>query len=133
MCPLCINTSAKHFERKAYHFPAGQYGLFLERRHQSRYQYGNTTVTQTLINGLLGEEEGGHGAPKIINATDRHALRLGQSVLIRAFPPVAAGTERQAASKFNTRRRSCELEAQKDTVERRYVPRLIIRPLSFSP
>lgn len=88
--------------------------------------------------GSSGRREGGggrevHGAPKIINETDRHALRLGQSVLIRAFPPVAAGTERQAASKFNTRRRSCELEAQKDTVERRYVPRLIIRPLSLSP
>lgn len=73
------------------------------------------------------------GAPKIINETDRPAVRLGQSVLIRAFPPVAAGAERQAASEFNTRRRSCELEAQKDTVERRYVPRLIIRPVSFSP
>ncbi|KAL7400158.1 hypothetical protein ABVT39_007342 [Epinephelus coioides] len=73
------------------------------------------------------------GAPKIINETDRPAVRLGQSVLIRAFPPVAAGAERQAASEFNTRRRSCELEAQKDTVERRYVPRLIIRLVSFSP
>lgn len=72
-------------------------------------------------------------APKIINETDRPAVSLGQSVLIRAFPPVAAGAERQAASEFNSRRCSCELEAQKDTVERRYVPRLIIRPVSFSP
>lgn len=47
----------------------------------------------------------------------------------RAFPPVAAGARQSetAASEFNTRC-SCELEAQKDTVERRYVPRLIIRP-----
>lgn len=71
------------------------------------------------------------GAPKTINEKDRPAVRLGQSVLISAFPPVATAAERQAASEFNTRRRSCELEAQKDTVERRYVPRLIIRPVSF--
>lgn len=77
--------------------------------------------------------EGRAGGPKIINETDQHVLRLGQAVLIRAFPPVAAGTERRAASKFNTRHRSCELEAKKDTVERRYVPRLIIRAVSFSP
>lgn len=71
------------------------------------------------------------GAPKSINEKDRPAVRLGQTVLIRAFPPVAAAAQRQAASEFNTRRRSCELEAQKDTVERRYVPRLIIRAVSF--
>lgn len=35
-------------------FPAGQYGSFLERRHQSRYQYGNRSMTQTLINGAPG-------------------------------------------------------------------------------
>lgn len=70
------------------------------------------------------------GAPKTINEKDRPAVRLGQSVLIRAFPPVATAAQRQAASEFNTRRRSCALEAQKDTVERRYVPRLIIRAVS---
>lgn len=83
--------------------------------------------------GSSGRQRGGLGAPKIINETDQPAVRLGQSVLIRAFPPVAAGAERQGASEFNTRRRSCELEAQKDTVERRYVPRLIIRPVAFPP
>ncbi len=77
--------------------------------------------------------EGRTGAPKIINETDRPAVSLGQSVSIRAFPPVAAGAESRVASKFNTRRRSCELEAQKDTLERGYVPRLIIRAVSFSP
>lgn len=38
--------------------------------------------------GLLWEERA--GAPKIINETDRAAVRLGQCVLIRASPPVAA-------------------------------------------
>lgn len=52
------------------------------------------------------------GKKKIIDEKDRHTPALGHSVLIGAFPPVAAGRERQqAASKFNTRRRSCELRA----------------------
>lgn len=33
-----------------------------------------------------------------------------------------------SASEFNTSRCSCEIQAQKDTAERRYVPRLNIRP-----
>ena len=47
-------------------------------------------MTQTLINGAPRGGERRAGAPKIINETDRAAVRLGQCVLIRASPPVAA-------------------------------------------
>lgn len=52
-------------------------------------------INQWAPRGGVGGGGGRAGAPKIINETDRPSVRLGQSLSMRALPPVAAGARRR--------------------------------------